>query len=60
MAKKDGLSIQVIELDVSNDKSVEDAINRVLSENKRIDVVVNNAGYALVGSFEDLSMDEIK
>ena len=60
MAKKDGLSIQVVELDVSNDKSVKDAINRVLSENKRIDVVVNNAGYALAGSFEDLSMDEIK
>ena len=49
MSKKDGLSIQVIELDVSNDKSVKDAINKVLSENKRIDVVVNNAGYALVG-----------
>jgi NAD(P)-dependent dehydrogenase (short-subunit alcohol dehydrogenase family) len=60
MAKKDGLSIQAIELDVNNDKSVKDAINKVLSENKRIDVVVNNAGYALVGSFEDLSMDEIK
>ena len=60
VAKKDGLSLQVIELDVSSDKSVKDAINRVLSENKRIDVVVNNAGYALVGSFEDLSMDEIK
>ena len=60
MAKKDGLSIQVIELDVSNDKSVKDAINKVLSENKRIDVVVNNAGYVLAGSFEDLSMDEIK
>ena len=60
MAKKDGLSIQVIELDVSNDKSVKDAINMVLSENKRIDVVVNNAGYALAGSFEEMSMDEIK
>jgi NAD(P)-dependent dehydrogenase (short-subunit alcohol dehydrogenase family) len=60
MAKKDGLSIQAIELDVSNDKSVKDAINKVLSENKRIDVVVNNAGYVLAGSFEDLSMDEIK
>ena len=60
IAKKDDLLIDVVELDVSNDKSVKDAINRVLSENKRIDVVVNNAGYALVGSFEDLSMDEIK
>lgn len=60
LAKKDGLAIQVIELDVNNDKSVKDAINRVLSENKRIDVVVNNAGYALVGAFEDIFMDEIK
>lgn len=60
IAKKDSLLIDVVELDVSNDKSVKDAINKVLSENKRIDVVVNNAGYALVGSFEDLSMDEIK
>jgi len=60
MSKKDGLSIQIVELDVSNDKSVKDAINKVLSENKRIDVVVNNAGYALVGSFEEMSMDEIK
>ena len=26
----------------------------------RIDVVVNNAGYSLIGALEDLSMDEIK
>ncbi|MFY9794698.1 MAG: hypothetical protein WA323_01255 [Candidatus Nitrosopolaris sp.] len=32
----------------------------LLSEKKRIDLVVNNAGYALVGPFEDSSMDEIK
>jgi short-subunit dehydrogenase len=50
----------VIELDVRSDKSVRDGVNRVLDENKRIDVIVNNAGYALVGAFEDLSMDEIK
>ena len=60
IAKKDGLPLQVIELDVSSDKSVRDGVNSVLDENKRIDVIVNNAGYALVGAFEDLSMDEIK
>ena len=60
VAKKDGLPLQVIELDVSSDKSVRDGVNSVLDENKRIDVIVNNAGYALVGAFEDLSMDEIK
>ena len=60
IAKKDGLPLQVIELDVSSDKSVRDGVSSVLDENKRIDVIVNNAGYALVGAFEDLSMDEIK
>jgi short-subunit dehydrogenase len=58
IAKKEGL--QVVELDVNSDKSVTDAINTVLHEKKRIDVIVNNAGYALVGALEDLSMDEIK
>ena len=42
------------------DKSVKDAISKVLYENKRIDVIVNNAGYALVDALEDLSMEEIK
>ena len=60
VAKKDGLPLQVIELDVSSDKSVRDGVNSVLDENKRIDVIVNNAGYVLVGAFEDLSMHEIK
>ena len=60
IAKKEDLPLEVIELDVSSDKSVRDGVNGVLHENKRIDVIVNNAGYALVGAFEDLSMDEIK
>ncbi len=60
VAKKDGLPLQVIELDVSSDKSVREGIKSVLDENKRIDVIVNNAGYALVGAIEDLSMDEIR
>lgn len=60
IAKKEDLPLKVIELDVSSDKSVRDGVNGVLHENKRIDVIVNNAGYALVGAFEDLSMDEIK
>jgi short-subunit dehydrogenase len=31
-----------------------------VSETGRIDVLVNNAGYGLIGAFEDLSIDEIK
>ena len=50
----------MVELDVSSDKSVNAAINKIKDEANRIDVVVNNAGYSLIGALEDLSMDEIK
>jgi NAD(P)-dependent dehydrogenase (short-subunit alcohol dehydrogenase family) len=60
ISDKGELPIKVIELDVDSDKSVEDAIGKIHDESKRIDVLVNNAGYALIGALEDLSMDEIK
>ena len=60
IARDNGLSIQTMQLDVTSDKSVNDAVSIILLESKRIDVVVNNAGYALVGALEDTSMDEIK
>jgi NADP-dependent 3-hydroxy acid dehydrogenase YdfG len=50
----------VVQLDVNDDKSVTDAINNILKEKKSIEVVVNNAGYGLMGSVEDSSLDEIK
>ncbi|MBV9179254.1 MAG: SDR family oxidoreductase [Nitrososphaeraceae archaeon] len=60
VARKENLPLQVIHLDVDNDKSVLDAINRIKREKGRIDIVINNAGYALVGPFEETSMEEIK
>ncbi len=60
ISDKGELPIQVVELDVSSDKSVNAAIDKINDESKRIDVLVNNAGYSLIGALEDLSMDEIK
>jgi short-subunit dehydrogenase len=60
ITRDNGLPIQTLQLDVTSDKSVNDAVSRILLESERIDVVVNNAGYALVGALEDSSIDEIK
>jgi NAD(P)-dependent dehydrogenase (short-subunit alcohol dehydrogenase family) len=61
IAKDGNLPLKIIQLDVNNDKSVIDAINRIAKEKDgRIDVVVNNAGYDLMGALEQTSIDEIK
>src|SRR2546422_1914906 len=60
IASKESLPIVVKQLDVTKDESVRNAIQQIVSEAGRIDVVVNNAGYGLTGAFEDLSIDEIK
>ena len=60
MLKKENLPLQVLQLDVTDDRSVVDAIYNISKENNSIDVVVNNAGYGLMGSVEDSSLDEIR
>jgi NAD(P)-dependent dehydrogenase (short-subunit alcohol dehydrogenase family) len=61
ISDKHQLPITVVELEVTSDKSVSDAIDKITSkEGKRIDVLVNNAGYGQGGALEDDSMDEIK
>lgn len=71
IANNERLPLHVVQLDVNSDSSVKDAIeniavvgetseNKNKNENKRIDVLVNNAGYALIGCVEDLSIEEIK
>jgi NAD(P)-dependent dehydrogenase (short-subunit alcohol dehydrogenase family) len=60
VANDERLPLKLIQLDVTDDSSVKDALEKVVLEKGRIDVLVNNAGYALFGAFEDLSLDEIK
>ena len=60
IASKENLPIHIEQLDVIDNNSVTNAIQAIVSKADRIDVLVNNAGYALTGAFEDLAIEEIK
>jgi NAD(P)-dependent dehydrogenase (short-subunit alcohol dehydrogenase family) len=50
--------VDLIEMDVSDETSVQRAIQSVLAKAKRIDVLVNNAGGTMLGSVEETSVAE--
>ena len=60
LAEKEKLPLKIVQLDVTYDGSVKNAMQSITAEANRIDVLINNAGYVLNGAFEDLAIEELK
>ncbi|MEE3213026.1 MAG: SDR family oxidoreductase [Thermoproteota archaeon] len=54
------LPIKILELDVDDEESVDNTIAKIMEEKGRIDTLVNNAGWGMWGTVEDVSIDEFK
>ena len=60
LAALEGEGVRPLALDVTDDASMVAAVERVVAEQGRIDVLVNNAGYGSYGAVEDVPQEEAR
>jgi NADP-dependent 3-hydroxy acid dehydrogenase YdfG len=57
---KFGTNVMTLELDVTKPEQAKSAMQQAYDNFGRIDVIVNNAGYALVGTIEEADAEDVK
>ena len=60
MADLEAKGVTTFAMDVTDDASMMAGIERIIGEQGRIDVLVNNAGYGSYGAVEDVPLDEAR
>jgi NAD(P)-dependent dehydrogenase (short-subunit alcohol dehydrogenase family) len=57
-AAEHGVDLRTVELDVSNEASVEAGVARIVADNSRLDVIVHNAGHMSFGPAEAFTPEQ--
>jgi NAD(P)-dependent dehydrogenase (short-subunit alcohol dehydrogenase family) len=60
LARREGWSLDVLEMDVTDDASVQQAVQQALDRAGRIDVVINNAGIGAQGITEAYPVEQFQ
>lgn len=59
-AQQEGKELTVLELDVTDEATIQSAVNTILEKENQLDVVVNNAGVVSMGILEGFTIDQAK
>ena len=52
--------VTAVQMDLTDSASIEKAVARILQKEKRVDLLVNNAGYGSYGPVEQVSIEEVR
>jgi short-subunit dehydrogenase len=52
--------IEILELDVTKEDSIDNAVKHIIAKDSKIDVLVNNAGFSFAKNLEQSSMSEFR